>query len=170
MYSHKQLQLAEQEIKKGLKLKAVNRLRNVINQFPNEIGVRTMLAQLYYEAGFYDAAGLYWMLTEPLEERIKECTAIYRASVNYSPIQILKDIRFRGDKLELSPYALQALDALEKERYEKNKSSKKYNQRISQEANTGSDWFSGALIILILLVFVFGFMNGIKVLWDAFFN
>lgn len=107
MYSDNQIQLAEQEIKKGLKQKAVNRLKNVINFSPDEMGARTMFAQLCYEAGFYDAAGLYWMLTEPTEDHIKECVAIYKSSVNYSPIQILKDIKYRGDKSGLPQYALQ---------------------------------------------------------------
>ena len=169
MYSHNQLQLAEEEIKKGLKLKAVNRLKNFINSSPNEIGARTMLAQLYYEAGFYDAAGLYWMLTEPLEDRIKECTAIYKASVNYSAQQMLKDIKFRGDRLKLPVYALQILDALEAERYKKNQSSKTYNQRITQEANTNSGWAGMVVIIIVVLVFVFGFINGIRGIWNLFF-
>lgn len=97
MFPHNQLLRAEQEIKNGLRFKAVNRLRNVINQFPDNMEARTKLAQLYYEAGFYEAARLFWMLTEPVEEHVKQCTAIYKASVNYSPVQILKDIKYRGN-------------------------------------------------------------------------
>lgn len=170
MYSDNQIQLAEQEIKKGLKLKAVNRLKNVINFSPDEMGARTMLAQLYYEAGFYDAAGLYWMLTEPTEDHVKECVAIYKASVNYSPIQILKDIKYRGDKSELPQYALQTLNALEEERFKKNQSSKKYNQRLVQETNADSGWIGMAIVLLVVLIFLFGFINGIRGLWNILFN
>lgn len=170
MYLQNQLQLAEDEIEKGLKLKAVNRLKNVINSFPDEMGARTMLAQLYYEAGFYDAAGLNWILTEPIEDHITKCTDIYKASVNHSSVQILKDIRYRGDKLKLPAYALQTLDTLEQEKYKMNQSSKKYHQRLAEEAAPNREWIGLAIIILIGLVFLFGFINGIGVLWNIFFN
>lgn len=93
MHLQNQLLQSEAEIKKGQKFKAVNRLKNVINSCPDAMEARAVLAQLYYEAGFYDAAGLYWILTEPTEDHIKECIGVYKASVNYSPIQILKDIK-----------------------------------------------------------------------------
>lgn len=65
MYLQNQLQQAEAEIKKGQKFKAVNRLKNIINSFPDEMGARAMLAQLYYEAGFYDAAVFTGYLLSP---------------------------------------------------------------------------------------------------------
>ncbi|RDI12093.1 DUF6584 family protein [Flavobacterium sp. AG291] len=171
MYLQNQLQQAEAEIKKGQKFKAVNRLKNVINSFPDEMGARAMLAQLYYEAGFYDAAGLYWILAEPTEDYIKECVTVYKTSVNYSPIQILKDIKYRGDKLRLPAYALQTLDQLEQEKYKKNQSSKKYKQRLAEEAASKRyDWIGGAVFLLIALVFIFGFVNGIISLWNIIFN
>lgn len=171
MHLQNQLKLAEDEIKNGLKLKAVNRLKNVINSFPNEMAARTMLAQLYYESGFYDAAGLYWILTEPIEDRIKECIDIYKDSVNHSPIQILKDIKFRGNKLKLPAYALQTLDALEQEKYKKNQSSKKYNQRLAEEsASNRGEWIGLTVLIIVVLVFLFGFINGIGALWNILFK
>ena len=62
----------ESEIDNGLKLKATDRLRNLINQYPNEIELWSRLAELYYESGFLDAAGRYWILTEPTDDRIKK--------------------------------------------------------------------------------------------------
>jgi hypothetical protein len=60
-----------------------------------------------------DAAGKYWILTEPTTDRIKKCVAIYEKSVNYSGYQILQDIVFRGDKSQLSPYVKNKLTELE---------------------------------------------------------
>nr|WP_154652529.1 tetratricopeptide repeat protein [Flavobacterium rivuli] len=59
------------EINKGLKLRAADRLKNLLGHYPDEPQIRFKLAELYYESGFYDAAGKYWILTEPDEERIK---------------------------------------------------------------------------------------------------
>jgi len=119
MYPQNQLKQAEQEISKGLKLKAANRLRNVINAHPDNMEARNALAQLYYEADFYEAAGLFWMLTEPTEKHIKECTAIYETTVNNSAIQILNDIKYRGDKSGLTFYAAKSLPRLRKPCVEK---------------------------------------------------
>lgn len=170
MHLQNQFRQAEAEIKEGQKLKAANRLRNVINSFPDEMGARTMLAQLYYEAGFYDAAGLYWMLTEPIEDRIKECTDIYRASVNYSPIQILKDLKYRGDKLKLPAYSLQILNTLEEEKYKMNQSSKTYNKRRAEKSASNREWLGITVFLFILLVFIAGFVSVVKGLWSIFFN
>ncbi|MEP2237107.1 MAG: DUF6584 family protein, partial [Maribacter sp.] len=79
----------DSEIEKGLKFKSSDRLRNLIQDNPNEIQLWYKLAELYYESGFLDAAGKYWILTEPTEERIRKCVAIYEKSVNYSGYQIL---------------------------------------------------------------------------------
>ena len=101
MNLQEKLNRIDQEIEAGLKLKSADRLRNLINEYPNELGIWEKLAELYYESGFIDAAGRYWILTEPKEERINESVAIYLNSVNNSGTKILQDITFRGDKDKL---------------------------------------------------------------------
>ena len=119
------------DIQKGLKFKAADRLRNLINQYPNEIQLWNKLAELYYESGFLDAAGKYWILSEPNTQRIKKCVAIYEASVKYSGTKILQDITFRGDKSKLNYYALKKIKELEID--SKNKSD--YIPEFSQKLN-----------------------------------
>jgi hypothetical protein len=65
----------DSEIELGLKFKAADRLRNLIQENPNELELWNKLAELYYESGFLDAAGKYWILTEPTNDRIKKCIA-----------------------------------------------------------------------------------------------
>lgn len=101
------------EFENGLRLKATNKLRNLIQENPNEIELWNKLAELYYSCGFLDAAGKYWILTEPTEERIKKCVEIYEKSVKNSGYQILQEIVFRGEKEKLSKYAQQKLSELE---------------------------------------------------------
>ena len=96
------LESIENDIQNGLKFKSADRLRNLINQYPNEQKLWNKLAELYYESGFLDAAGRYWILTEPTSERIKQSVEIYEKSVNYSGYQILQEITFRGEKSKLT--------------------------------------------------------------------
>lgn len=110
-----QLQKARSENEVGLKQKAVNRLKNLINTFPDETSARDVLAELYYEAGFLDMAGKYWYLSEPVDERMIQSVAAYNKSVGYSPLQAYLDINFRGNKALLSSYAAMRLTALEEE-------------------------------------------------------
>ena len=46
----------DQDLKEGRKKKACDRLRNMINQFPDDLSLRKKLGQIYYEAGFLDEA------------------------------------------------------------------------------------------------------------------
>lgn len=170
MYLNNQLKLAEHEITKGLKLKAANRLRNVINTYPDNMEARNALAQLYYEAGFYDAAGLFWMLTEPTSEQIKECTAIYEATVNHSAIQILKDIKYRGDKSGLPYYAIQKLNALEETMRRKTQSSKSRNKQLHQviEDQSGSGILALVIVLAVVIIILTSFANGKRDMEFAF--
>ena len=96
-----------------MKLKASDLLRNLINENPNDQNLRNTLAELYYQSGFLDAAGRYWILTEPNDEKIIESIEVYEKSVNYSGNKILQDLKFRGDKNLLSEYAQIKLSELE---------------------------------------------------------
>lgn len=107
------LEKIEIEIENGMKFKASDRLRNLIQENPNETQLWNKLAKLYYESGFLDAAGKYWILTEPTDEEIKKCVEVYEKSVNYSGYQILQEIVFRGDKTKLSEFAQNKMEKLE---------------------------------------------------------
>ena len=146
------------EFESGLRFKATKRLRNLIQENPNEIELWNKLAEFYYESGFLDAAGKYWILTETSEERIKKCVEIYEKSVNYSGNQILQEIVFRGDKSKLSIFAQNKLTALELDSKKKTNFVPKYNpkQNIQKKIHTRQEQtFKDKLILkLILLIFI----------------
>ena len=81
MSSNINLSKIESDLKKGLKFKAADRLRNLINEYPDELGLRNNLAELYYYAGFLDQAGKYWILEESNQPHIKHCVELYRESL-----------------------------------------------------------------------------------------
>ena len=101
------------EIENGLKSKAFDRLRNLIKKNPNNLELRNILAELYYDCGILDSAGKFWILSEPTDDRIKKCVEIYEKSVNYSGHQILREIKFSGDKTKLSEFASTKISELE---------------------------------------------------------
>ncbi|WP_343661244.1 DUF6584 family protein [Chryseobacterium sp.] len=103
----------EKDLKVGRKKKACDRLRNMINQFPNDLSLRKRLGQIYFEAGFLDEAGKFWILNTPENNEMENAVEIYRKSLSNSGNAILKDIVFRGDKNTLDEYALKVITELE---------------------------------------------------------
>ena len=159
------------EFKNGLRFKATNRLRSLIQENPNQMELWNTLAEYYYESGFLDAAGKYWILTEPSEERIKQCVEIYEKSVNFSGYQILQEIVFRGDKTKLSKYAQQKLTALELDSKEKMKFIPKFNPKINikhknnQKHSMKEKWIEmigPILLLIIIFLLIVGFVTVIK--------
>ena len=169
-----------QKLTKALSLGATDRLRNLLGHYPDEQRIWLKLADLYYEAGFYDAAGKYWILTEPEEERIKKCVEIYEKSVNYSGNQILKELIFRGDKSKLSEFGQRKLEALEfnskqvtgtvptykRKHFKPNVTKVRSEQRLKSEI---TEKVILCLVLLVIILVIIGFADGVLVVWNALF-
>lgn len=153
-----QLYKASQEINAAYKAKAVNRLRNLINTYPDDMRAREALGRLYFDSGFYDAAGLQWFLCEPSAEKEK-CIGIYMSTVNHSALHVLKDLKYRGDLENLPEYAQIKLKALREQSGTANKKS--YNKHLEKppkkrEASFVDDFAKfGCLLLVLILVVVF---------------
>lgn len=125
----------EQDLKAGRKKKACDRLRNLINEFPDDLSLREKLAQIYYDSGFKDEAGKCWILSEPQNFEMKEAIEIYRNSLSYSGSAILKDIVFRGDKTQLSKYAKNILKELETDSFKNTKHIPDFKRKQREKGN-----------------------------------
>jgi len=130
---HKKLIKIDEEINSGLKLKAADRLRNLINEYPNDLSLWNKLAELYYQSGFLDAAGRYWILFEPTDDRIKESIEAYKKSVNNSGYQILQEITFRGEKKKLPEYAQKKLEELETDSRKKAQHVPRFTKKLNRK-------------------------------------
>ena len=154
------LQRINADISRGSKFKAADRLRNLIQQHPNNLELWNQLAELYYESGFLDAAGKYWILIEPTEERIKQCVEIYEKSVNYSGYQILNELVFKGEKSELPKYAQEKLTQLEQDSKEKKnyvpdfRIRKKRREQAENSSSKDESFFKAGCLLLFLFVCV----------------
>ncbi|MDT0554620.1 DUF6584 family protein [Patiriisocius hiemis] len=167
------LRSIEADIQNGLKYKSADRLRNLINEHPNEQKLWNRLAELYYDSGFLDSAGKYWILTEPTDERIKKCVEIYEKSVNYSGYQILQEITFRGDKTKLSKYAQKKLAELESDSKEKTNHIPEFKPKVNKPkkqnkkyVQTFKDKLGGyvifGIVAVIVVLIIIGFVSVIK--------
>lgn len=162
-----QFDKAQLEINQGLKEKAANRLKNLINVYPDCIEAREMLALMYYKSGFLDMAGKYWFLTDPTQEPIRKSIEVYQQSVNNSPIQILKDLKYRGDKSGLPEYTRDKLIALEDEvKNIKLRKPKKYSKPAQHKPTLKGNVLNIVFKITLLLVVLFIIVGAIaSVTW-----
>ena len=125
----------DQEIKEGIKGKAIGRLNNLIYTYPDEVRIRIKVAEVYYNAGFLDLAGKYWILSELTDTHVRRCIELYEKSLDNSGRLILEDIKFRGDKNLLSLTAQTKLNELETDSFNKWKYIPKFklNRAIRKE-------------------------------------
>ncbi len=160
----------EKDMEQGAKYKSAQRLRSLIKTYPDDLSLRNKLAELYNEAGFLDAAGLYWLLTEPSETYMQTAIDIYRQSVNNSAQQILADLALTGEEALQSDYAKQQIQQLEAEKIEQDRRAvtQSLNQAAHQKKSTinaNIKLIAGLLLILSILgLFVLGVINGIVTL------
>ena len=170
MSIEKRLQRIELDIANGLKNKAVNKLRVLINEYPNELYLRDTLAKLFYEAGFYDEAGKYWVLSEPLNEEMKFCIDLHQKSVNHSGRAILQDITFRGDIHLVNLYAQNKMKALKEDSKKKTnhiplfKAKDKYEvkTRTSQVKQMIAKYAFITIIIACVALWIIGWVTVIR--------
>lgn len=146
----------EEDLKDGRKKKACDRLRNMINQFPNDIFLRKRLGQIYFEAGFLDEAGKFWILSAPESNEMENAVELYRKSLGNSGNAILKDIVFRGDKDLLDEHAKKIIIELEQDSFKATKQipvfkAKTREKEKYQEHHTG---FLSKIGIFLLIGFV----------------
>ncbi|NVK64889.1 MAG: hypothetical protein HWE22_09900 [Flavobacteriales bacterium] len=105
----------QRDIDAGYKFRAADRLKKLLQFYPEESFINNKLAELYYDAGFYDAAGKYWLWYPSNEYRVVRSIEIYRESMGNSATRILNDIQFNGDKSKLRNFSREIIEELEEE-------------------------------------------------------
>ncbi|AZA82289.1 hypothetical protein C1637_09255 [Chryseobacterium lactis] len=167
----------EQDLKEGRKKKACDRLKNMINQFPNDISLRKKLGQIYFEAGFIDEAGKFWILCAPENNEMKNAVEIYRKSLSNSGSAILKDIVFRGNKGLLNEYAMKVMAELEQDSFKVTKHIpvfKAKTREIGKHKESHTDLLSKIGIFLfiglVILIPVLGIFKLLELISSLFFQ
>ncbi|WP_051891236.1 DUF6584 family protein [Chryseobacterium sp. JM1] len=143
----------EKDLEEGRKKKACDRLRNAINQYPDDLSLREKLGRIYYDAGFLDEAGKFWILSEPKDSEMENAVEIYKSSLSYSGNAILKDIVFRGDKKILSEYVRNVLKDLETDSLKKTNHIPVFKQKYKQgliDSKSNPSFLSKVAIFLLI--------------------
>lgn len=126
MILDKKLIAVREDISKGLKTRAMNRLHGLINAYPNEIKFREELGKLYLSVEWKEKAGLYLLLSNTKDQFEKEAIEIYKSSVNNSGYKILTDLKFKGDKDRIPDHSKKVLENLEQKSLKETKTIPKY--------------------------------------------
>ena len=103
----------DNDLDKGLKKRAIDRLHGLIKTYPDELVFRTKLGHIYLDIGFKDNAGQFFILEQDRTNEMDKAVTIYLDSVNKSGWKILNDIQFQGNKDNLNEFAKQRLTEFE---------------------------------------------------------
>lgn len=166
----------EQSILEGEVLKSADRLKNLVNQYPDEAKVWSRLAQLYFDSGFYDAAGLFWILSEPKTEEQRRCVEIYRKSVKNSARKILEDLKFRGNRELLSAFGQRTLNELESRCKDETGYVPKFSpwtqesKKSKESQESSSDKFVGRIIAAVLIFLLICMLLGLFEIVQFIYN
>lgn len=175
MVNQKSLDQIELDIKAGNLGKARDRLHGLIQSYPEDLDLRSRLAEIYWQLQIPEMAGRYWYLIENKDERMTEACSIFEERYKHDPIQMLFAIKFRGDVDAISDsYAGKALVKLHqqaKSKYQwyedfRQKGRLKYAQPHKETPKQKVWWkvIKWVLIGLLLLIPIFTVIGIISVI------
>ena len=103
----------EADLRSGDVGKARDRLHTLVHDYPNDVGLRTRLAEVYQRLKFPAMAGRYWYLEASWTAEMEDSIAIFRRSCGDDPLRILSALKFRGDSSQIPKYARERLGSLQ---------------------------------------------------------
>lgn len=150
------------DIELGRKQRAADKLRKLICQNPEEIDLWFITGELYYNSGFLDMAGRYWLFYPSVEPHITKAIDIYKESVNFSSTQMLRDIKFSGSAENLPLYSQNIIESLEKDAFKSTGFVPRYNntpyvpekEKFRPPSISKIKQNFGCLLGIVLIVFV----------------
>lgn len=115
MAKQETLRRVEEDIAAGNLGKARDRLHGLVQQYPDDLSLRSRLAEVYWQLRFPAMAGCYWYLEEPTTEAMRQAQAEFERSCGRDPLHILLRLKFRGNVESLPQYARLQLERLQEE-------------------------------------------------------
>ena len=106
------LSRVEADLHRGDQGKARDRLHTLVFNYPNDVALRTQLAEVYYRLQFPAMAGRYWYLGGYRTPEMETAVAAFEKSCGNDPLLMLSAVKFRGDPYEIPNYARDRLTAL----------------------------------------------------------
>ncbi len=106
------LKRVESEIAAGDLGKARDRLHGLSRTYPDDLSLRSRLAEIYWKLQFPHMAGCYWFLEDNQTDDTRHAVASFEKRCGGDPWIMLHSIKFRGHPDSVSPFAKQRLDDL----------------------------------------------------------
>ena len=101
------------EIGSGDLYKARDRLHGLLVTYPNDLEIRRLLGEVYWELRYPAMAGRYWYLLESEDPRYVEAKQAFAKMHGGSATEMARAVKFRGDIAALnSSYAQDQLKEL----------------------------------------------------------
>ncbi|MGG4489830.1 DUF6584 family protein [Metabacillus idriensis] len=101
----------EEDIKKNDLGKARDRLHGLISTYPNELGLRRKLGDIYFTLKYPSMAGRYWYLEKnKTPEMIKACIQFEKTMGN-DTFLIARALKFKGDNEILKNLELEQINS-----------------------------------------------------------
>ncbi|MEE8443576.1 MAG: DUF6584 family protein [Dehalococcoidia bacterium] len=91
------LSKVEADLHRGDLGKARDRLHTLVYDYPNDVALRTRLAEVYHRLQFPAMAGRYWYLNEHRTPEMEIVVAAFERSCGGDPLLMLSALKFRGD-------------------------------------------------------------------------
>lgn len=109
------LERVRRDIENGNLGKARDRLHGLILAHPNDLSLRSMLADVYRRLQFPEMAGRYWYLEEHRTAEMEQAVGVFERSVRNDPLELLCRLKFRGEDGQLPEPARARLEVLRRE-------------------------------------------------------
>jgi hypothetical protein len=156
--------------------KARDRLQGLVVMYPDDLSLRSRLAEVYWELHYPAMAGQYWYLDKVDNEHKRTAVATFEKECGYSSHEIMRRLRLRFDPEQLEEsYAKERILTLARrsgpwslafhERKRK-KASRRPRGGGKPESRRGSAVAAGVAMILLVLA-IFGFIFVLQLLKRA---
>ena len=141
--------------------KARDRLHGLLISYPDDLQLRKMLGDIYWQMLLPDMAGRYWYLEEQKDEKMLMACRRFEKQFKQDPMYMLFAIKFKGDlkKIEdtFAGETLMRLHLQAKEKYYwyEHFQNKRRNKYATYQSEPHKIWGVILYVILIFLLSVF---------------
>lgn len=108
------LSRVQKDIDRGDLGKARDRLHGLVAQYPDDLGLRTRLAEVYADLKYPGMAGRYWYLEPGKTPKMLEACQRFEESCGQDALKMLMAIKFRGDPAALPEHSRAILEGLQR--------------------------------------------------------
>ena len=154
MAKEETLAKVQADIERGDLGMARERLGSLIVSYPDDLSLRSKLADVHYRLQMPSQAGRFWYLDEPVTDEMRVARAAFEASHGKHSRRIAQALMFRGNIEEVvDPFARATLEQLLPFAVRQ--------ERDLQGADGGATWAIGVAVSVFLLLVAGTFIVGI---------